>query len=160
MNIWRRLPRTGIYLAAAAVMFLALFSCKLPEVPPGTVQVTRVIDGDTIEIAGGERVRYIGIDTPELSPEEPFAAEAKAANRELVEGKMIRLEMDTSEADRYGRLLRYVWVDDLMINLELVRRGLAEAKEYPPDTRYQGLLEAAEIEARLAGRGMWGEGEK
>jgi len=157
MSNWRRLFRTGVFLAAAAVLCLSLFSCKLPEAPPSTVQVIRIIDGDTIEIAGGERVRYIGIDTPELSPEEPYAGEAKAANRELVEGKMIRLEMDTSEADRYGRLLRYVWVDEVMVNLELVRRGLAEAKEYPPDIRYQDLLEAAEIEARLAGRGMWGD---
>jgi micrococcal nuclease len=106
-------------------------------------------------LAGGQRVRYIGMDTPEMSPLEPFAREATQANRDLVEGKTVRLEKDVSDTDRYGRLLRYVWVDSTMVNLELVRRGLARAHAYPPDTRYQLLLEAAEIEARLKGLGMW-----
>jgi micrococcal nuclease len=115
--------------------------------------VTEVIDGDTITIAGGDRVRYIGIDTPEK--DEPFYLEAWQANHELVEGKAVRLERDVSETDKYGRLLRYVWVDGTMVNAELVRRGLAEAKAYPPDTKYQSYLEQAEAEARQAGRGMW-----
>jgi len=157
MKKWRRLSAAGIYLAAAAFLLLPLASCKIPEASPGTARVSRVIDGDTIELASGEHVRYIGIDTPELSPLEPYGREAKEANRELVEGKMVRLEIDTSETDRYDRLLRYVWIDDKMANLELVRLGLAEAKAYPPDTRYQVILEAAETEAKLAGRGMWGE---
>jgi micrococcal nuclease len=115
-----------------------------------------VIDGDTVIIAGGERVRYIGIDTPEMgSNPEAFAREATDANRALVEGKAVRLERDVSETDRYGRLLRYVWVGGTMVNVELVRRGLAEAKAYPPDTRYQPLLDAAQFEARVAGRRMW-----
>jgi micrococcal nuclease len=124
-----------------------------PTRDPGSV--SRIVDGDTIVLASGQRVRYIGIDTPELSPLEPFAREATQANRALVEGKTLRLEKDVSETDRYGRLLRYVWVDSTMINLELVRLGLAEAHAYPPDTRYQLLFEAAEVEARLKGLGMW-----
>jgi micrococcal nuclease len=163
MNNWRRLSRAGLYLAAAAALFFPLFGCDAPATSPVTARVARVIDGDTIVLAGGEHVRYIGIDAPETDPQEPLAGEATTVNRDLVEGKIVRLEVDTSETDRYGRLLRYVWVDDVMVNLELVRRGLAEAKAYPPDTRYQALLEAAETEARQAGRGMWGEegdGEK
>jgi micrococcal nuclease len=118
--------------------------------------VTEVIDGDTITIAGGDRVRYIGIDTPEIHPQvEAFGREAWQANRELVEGKAVRLERDVSETDKYDRLLRYVWVDGTMVNAELVRRGLAEAKAYPPDTKYRSFLEQAEAEARQAGRGMW-----
>jgi micrococcal nuclease len=118
--------------------------------------VIEVIDGDTIAIAGGDRVRYIGIDTPEIHPQvEAFGLEAWQANRELVEGKTIRLERDVSETDKYGRLLRYIWVDGTMVNAELVRRGLAQAKAYPPDTRYQIYLEQVEAEARQAGRGMW-----
>ena len=115
-----------------------------------------MIDGDTIIIEGGYRVRYIGIDTPEIHPDlEAFGIEAWQANRQLVEGKKLRLERDVSETDKYGRLLRYVWVDDILVNAELVRAGLARAKAYPPDTKYQYHLEQMEAEARKAGRGMW-----
>jgi len=119
--------------------------------------VIQVIDGDTIIIDGGYRVRYIGIDTPEIYPEtEAFGIEAWQANCELVEGKEVRLEKDVSETDKYGRLLRYVYVDDdVLVNAELVKQGLAQAKAYPPDTKYQDYLEEVEAEARGAGRGMW-----
>jgi micrococcal nuclease len=141
------------------VFVLGAVGCALPfatATAADTLRVTRVIDGDTIVISTGQHVRYIGMDTPEMSPTpEPFAKAATEANRQLVEGKSVRLEKDISETDRYGRLLRYVWVDGTMVNQELVRRGLARAKAYPPDTRYQLLLEAAEAEARLGGRGIW-----
>jgi micrococcal nuclease len=127
----------------------------IPVSAPSADRVSRIVDGDTVVLSTGERVRYIGMDTPEMNPLEPFAKEATEANRQLVEGKTVRLEKDISETDRYGRLLRYVWVDNTMVNLELVRRGLAEAQAYPPDVRYQALLEAAQVEAKLAGRGMW-----
>jgi len=125
--------------------------------PPDTVAVIKVIDGDTIVIEGGYRVRYIGIDTPEIRPrEEAYAIEAWQVNRRLVEGKRVRLEEDVSETDRYSRLLRYVYVDGVFVNAELVRMGLARARSYPPDTKYQSLLEKMEEEARRAGRGIWG----
>jgi len=125
--------------------------------PPDTVAVIKVIDGDTIVIEGGYRVRYIGIDTPEIRPlEEAYAIEAWQANRQMVEGKRVRLEKDVSETDRYDRLLRYVYVEDVFVNAELVRVGLARVISYPPDTRYQSLLEEVEEEARRAGRGIWG----
>lgn len=115
-----------------------------------------MIDGDTIIVEGGYRVRYIGIDTPETYPGvEAFGIEAWQANRSLVEGKEVRLESDVSETDKYGRLLRYVYVDDVFVNAELVKLGLARAKAYPPDTRYQGYLAEMEVEAKDAGRGMW-----
>ena len=79
--------------------------------------VVRVIDGDTIEISGGARVRYIGIDTPEVYPElEYYGAEAREKNAEMVEGKIVVLEKDVSDRDRYGRLLRYVYVDGTFVN--------------------------------------------
>jgi micrococcal nuclease len=135
------------------ILFLLFTGCASP---PQTVEVTRVIDGDTIVIEGGYRVRYIGIDTPEIYPEvEAFGIEAWQVNRQLVEGKEVRLERDISEVDKYGRLLRYVYVDDIFVNAELVRLGLAEAKAYPPDIKYQDYLEQMEREAKLAGRGMW-----
>ena len=101
-------------------------------------------------------MRYIGIDAPEIYPKlEAFGMEAWQTNRRLVEGKEVRLEQDISETDKYGRLLRYVWVDDILVEAELVRQGLARAKAYPPDTKYQDYLEELEQQARLEGRGMW-----
>ena len=141
------------WLLVVALLLLSLCGCRSPA---DTARVTQVIDGDTITIADGSLVRYIGIDTPEVYPElEAFGMEAWQANRKLVEGKEVRLERDVTETDKYGRLLRYVYVDDTFVNAELVRLGLAEARAYPPDTRYQNLLAQREEGARQAGRGMW-----
>ena len=120
-------------------------------------QVQLVVDGDTIEVMmGGERhtVRYIGMDAPEQQGER-MGPEASVANRALVEGKTVYLEKDHSEADKYGRLLRYVFVGDVFVNAELVRQGLARAQAYPPDLKYQEQLAQLDQEARQAGRGMW-----
>ena len=142
-----------IWLSAIILSSLLLSGCISP---PETAKVIQVIDGDTITIEGNYRVRYIGIDTPEVYPEvEEYGIEAWEANRRLVEGKEVRLERDVTEKDKYGRLLRYVYVGDVFVNAELVRQGLAEAKAYPPDTKYQDYLEELEAEARLASRGMW-----
>lgn len=149
------------YLSATLILLLLIsaIGCATPAIP----QVTRVIDGDTIEvdIAGTiYKVRYIGIDTPELNDKRPeFCALAQKAtryNRQLVAGKTVRLEKDVSETDRYGRLLRYVYVGDIFINAELVRQGLAWVKVYEPDTKYQDYLEEMEAEAKQDGFGIWG----
>ncbi len=140
-------------LAVLLSLAVSLAGCRPAT---DTVLVIDVIDGDTITIEGGQRVRYIGIDTPETGPPaEPFAIEAWQANRALVEGRRVRLERDVSEVDRYGRLLRYVYVDGIFVNEELVSRGLARAKAYPPDTRHQDQLKRAEAAARGAGLGIW-----
>lgn len=121
-----------------------------------TAQVVRVIDGDTIEVeieGQAYRVRYIGINTPER--DEFFYQEATKANAQLVAGQTVVLEKDVSETDRYGRLLRYVWVGETMINAELVRRGYAQVATYPPDVKYQELFLELEREARKASRGLW-----
>lgn len=124
------------------------------------VLVTRVVDGDTIEIEGGQKVRYIGIDTPEtVDPRKGvqcFGKEAAAKNRELVEGKRVRLEKDVSETDKYSRLLRYVYVGDSFVNEILVKEGYAFSSTYPPDVKNQYLFTKAEKEAREASRGLWG----
>ena len=144
-------------LALFLVVAVLLLSCA-PVTTESQVKVVRVIDGDTIEIAGGAHVRYIGMDTPEIYSEvEFYGLEAKAKNIELVEGKLVTLEKDVSETDKYGRLLRYVYVDGVFVNGELVRLGYAEAVSYPPDTRYQWQLEQLEKEAKAAKRGIWGE---
>lgn len=115
------------------------------------------MDGDTIEVSvDGKQytLRYIGLDAPEAQGER-MGAEAGAANRALVEGKTVYLERDQSEADKYGRLLRYVFVGEVFVNAELVRQGLARAQAYPPDLKYQEQLDRLDQEARQAGRGMW-----
>jgi micrococcal nuclease len=124
--------------------------------------VVNVIDGDTIEVSiEGQtyKVRYIGIDTPETKhpdkPVESFGPEAAAQNEELVGGKVVELEKDVSETDKYGRLLRYVYVDGLMVNAELVRLGFAQVSTYPPDVKYQDLFLRLQQEAREANRGLW-----
>lgn len=122
-------------------------------------KVTRIIDGDTIKIEGGQAVRYIGIDTPEtVHPQkavECFGREASAKNKELVEGKSVQLEKDISETDKYGRLLRYVYVDGVFVNELLVKEGFAHASSYPPDIKYQDFLNKAQEEARSQNRGLW-----
>ena len=143
------------WLLVIIVLVLLLCSCQSP---PTTVKVIKVIDGDTITIEGGYRVRYIGIDTPEIHPHpEPYGIEAWQANLRLVEDKRVRLERDVSETDKYGRLLRYVYVDNVFVNAELVKQGLAWAIPYEPDTKHQGTLEKAEAEARQDEIGIWQE---
>jgi len=120
-------------------------------------ECTRVIDGDTIELADGERVRYIGMDTPEMRPVEAWAKAATEANRELVEGQSVIIVPDVELRDRYGRMLAYVYVDSIFVNAELVRRGLAQVATYPPNVRYQDYFLKLQREAREARRGLWSD---
>lgn len=126
----------------------------------GLVLVTRVVDGDTIEIEGGQKIRYIGIDTPEtVHPNkvvECFGVEASNYNKSLVDGKRVRLEKDITDIDRYGRLLRYVYVDDVFVNLKMVQDGYAKSYTYPPDVKHQDLFLAANREAMTTNKGLWG----
>jgi micrococcal nuclease len=124
--------------------------------------VVRVVDGDTIHVRLGgrvEKVRYIGVNTPELHHprlgEQPGGREARDVNRGLVDGRSVRLELDVQERDRYGRLLAYVWVGDRMVNAELVREGYAQVMTVPPNVRYQQLFLRLQRAAREAGRGLW-----
>jgi micrococcal nuclease len=123
------------------------------------VRVTRVIDGDTFVVAGDERVRLIGVDTPETrrpgSPVECFGRRASAMTRRLVEGRRVRLELDVEPRDRYGRLLAYVRRSDgLFVNAELVRRGYATPLTVPPNVRHAARFTRLAREARRAGRGL------
>ena len=114
-------------------------------------QVIAVVDGDTIKVllAGTKlKLRYIGIDTPEMSAADGTAA--RAQNIALVSGRTVRLEQDVSATDPYGRLLRYVWVGDLLVNAELVRLGFAREVAYPPDTKNQARFAALQTEAQAA----------
>lgn len=135
----------------------------------GLEEVVRVIDGDTIEIKGGVKIRYIGINTPEsVAPGkkvECFAKEAAQKNKELVLGKKVFLEKDVSETDKYGRLLRYVYVvgdnsaesdeKSLFINDYLVKYGYAQVSTYPPDVRYQDKFLESQRYAAENRLGLW-----
>ena len=114
----------------------------------------RVIDGDTIEMADGARVRYIGMDAPER--DDPFYQEATNYNRRLVEGQRVQLLRDESDEDRFGRLLRYVLAGDILVNAELVREGYAKAKRYPPDEKFAACFDDFMQEAKENRRGLWG----
>lgn len=98
----------------------------------------------------------LGIGLVSCQPSSKVAQEASARNKQLVEGKVVELEKDMSEADRYGRLFRYVYVDGQMVNELLVREGYAQVSTYPPDVRYVDLFRAAQQEAQTANRGLWG----
>lgn len=140
-------------------------SAPAPTPPAGAEQatVTRVVDGDTIDVRRADgsiaRVRYIGINTPETvdprRPVECFGKEAGRRNTELVAGKTVLLEKDVSETDRYDRLLRYVWADGQQVNAVLVGEGYAQVVTYPPDMRYVDWFLQVEREARESGRGLW-----
>lgn len=120
--------------------------------------VSRVIDGDTIELNTGQRVRYIGIDTPEITKgkNECFGQEAKLFNQELVLNKQVVLTKDISETDRYGRLLRYVYIDGQFINEELVKKGYATSATFPPDVKYSSYFNQLQSQARALNLGLWG----
>lgn len=121
--------------------------------------VARIVDGDTLELSDGRKLRYIGIDTPETKHPrlgvECFGKEAAARNGELVLNREVGLEKDVSEVDRYGRLLRYVWLDGRMVNEQLVAEGFAQAVSFPPDIKYQDQLRVAEAQARDSKIGLW-----
>jgi micrococcal nuclease len=153
-------------LARAAALLLVLVAATTAAQPAGgpllPAVVIGVVDGDTIRVRINgrvEKVRYIGVNTPEVHHpsrgEEPGGQEATAVNTSLVAGRPVRLELDVQVRDRYGRLLAYVWVDDVMVNAELVRRGYAQVMTIPPNVRYQELLLKLQREAREAGRGLW-----
>ena len=119
----------------------------------------RVIDGDTIELDGGERVRLIGVDTPEtVDPRRPvqyFGKEASAFTRRMVEGKDVRIAQDQESRDQYGRTLAYVYLPDgTFLNAEIIRQGYGHAYTRFP-YRYQRQFVQLEREARENGRGLW-----
>jgi len=125
-------------------------------------RVVSIVDGDTIKVRIGDRtetVRYIGMNAPELhhptKGEEPGGREAAEANRKLVEGQTVRLELDVQERDRYGRLLAYVYFGDMMLNAELVAQGYAQVMTIPPNVRHQELFLKLQREARLLQIGLW-----
>lgn len=164
----RRLPSLVILLLAVAAGLLA-GTDRLPGLGGGggderTARVVRVVDGDTIavELDGRqEKVRYIGVDTPETkkpgTPVECFGKKASAENERLVDGETVRLEADVEPRDRYGRMLAYVHRarDGAFVNAALVRGGYAQALTIAPNVRHADEFAALARTARRKGRGLW-----
>jgi micrococcal nuclease len=152
-----------VQMIRAMVMLAAimLISCQpLSEVPVNSTDeqylVTKVVDGDTIELQNGRRVRLICVDTPEKG--KPFFKEATNFTRDLVLNKVVTLEKDVSETDRYGRLLRYVYVGNISVNYELVANGMAMVYRYPPDVEHCDEYQEAAKFAAEHGVGLWDNG--
>ena len=122
---------------------------------PTTEKVKRVIDGDTIELANGQIVRFVGVNAPNNG--EPFEEEATEANAKLVSGKAVTLEYDTYTSDRFGRVLAYPLVDGKNVVVELARLGMVKVTIYEDrrKLKYQDELLAAQQEAKLKKSGMW-----
>lgn len=171
MNNTKLLVAFSIFIVIVGLGFLFLGLHKTnsnliqKEATSSGILVTKVLDGDTIEIEGGQRVRYLGIDTPEtVDPKRPvgcFGKEASNKNKELVEGKKVILESDIEDQDKYGRLLRYVYLplekgEMLFVQDDLIREGFGKLLIIPPDNKYEDRLRQAQNEARENLRGLWG----
>lgn len=129
------------------------------------IKVIEVIDGDTVRLANGKLLRYIGIDTPELtirknktfySDPQPFSQQAKEFNEKLVENKFITIEFDVEKFDRYGRILGYCFVGDTFVNAKLLEEGFAVLYTYPSNVKYADLFLGLQKQARRQKRGLWG----
>jgi len=150
-----------LQLAAAAALGVLCSGCGSEAgIPcgPGSARVARVIDGDTIELEGGEKVRYLMVDSPEITGghEECYGEEARALNEQLVGGKQVTLTYDEECTDRFGRLLSYVAINEREINTLLVERGYACVLYVPPSgAARREEFEALEFEARSLKRGLW-----
>ena len=165
----RRFPRQRKSLWAVVAIILIMVAMRLLEQPSldlgrepvaAEVQVLRVVDGDTLLVEGNQRVRMLGIDTPETKhptlPPEPFGAEATEFTEHVVTGHTIRLEFDIERYDDYGRILAFVFVDGMMLNEQLVAAGLATAEpQYSFRSDYKKRLIAAEKNAKAQHLGIW-----
>lgn len=128
--------------------------------------VSRVVDGDTIELENGKTVRFVGMDTPEtVDPRRPvgcFGKEASNETKNLLTGKIVILQKDTSDTDKYGRLMRLIYLplqngEILFVNDYLVREGFARVKTYRPDVRFESRFSEAENQAKAQKKGLWGK---
>jgi micrococcal nuclease len=154
-----RKPKT-LFISLLLAVVLASHCGQGPQAPPQKAQVIQVIDGDTLVLAGGARVRLLGIDAPEMErearPAEFLAHKAKAYLAQLTQGKEVRLEYDQLRYDHYGRLLAYVFLpDNTLVNAALLRQGLARVYVHPPNVLHRDALLAAQAEAMDARRGLW-----
>ncbi len=156
----------------AIILSLILTSCA--QANYADILVTKVFDGDTLRIAGGEKVRLLGIDAPEMYESDKLYRDARRTGedirtimalgrksyqftRQLAEGKKVRLEFDVQQRDKYGRLLAHVFISDtqLFLNAEILKQGYAEVMIIPPNVKYADYFQGLYQEARENKRGLW-----
>jgi micrococcal nuclease len=181
----KRIPKELklFHLAAVIIASLIYLGVKVfvhgPAVPANGADlssVRRVVDGDTLTLSNGEKVRLLGIDTPELHHSEKLVRDARRSGRDiatiqklgkraadftasLVEGKEVRLEFDVRKRDKYGRLLAYVYLKDgTFVNERIVEEGYAQVMTIPPNVRYASHFLALQMKARKEGKGLWADG--
>lgn len=156
-----RCRRSGLRgILALALLAAWVGGCTRETGPAIQATVQQVIDGDTVVLDDGRKVRYVGIDTPELGkidhPPEFLAEAARGENSRLTLHQPVRLEFDAERYDQYGRTLAYVFLaDGRLVNAELVRAGLARVYIIPPNVKYQQLLVEEQRQALAARRGLW-----
>ena len=158
----RRTPFVLIFIALLTLTAATAGVISFVRSDEGSA-VKKVFDGDSILLSDGREIRYIGIDAPETGgnrPAEYGGAEAADANENLIDSEEVSLEFDAEPTDSYGRTLAYVYVGEDMVNLTLVRSGVALAVPYPPNLRHWKDLEAAMDEARRAKRGLWADPDR
>ncbi len=139
-----------VFLISSAGVYTGYFVLSGNE---KTYLVSQVLDGDTVQLDDGEKVRLLGINTPEKS--EYYYQQAKDRLKELVEGKKVRLESVSEDKDKYDRLLRYIFTDNTLVNLQLVKEGYATVYMIQPDEKYYLELKEAEDEAKDKQIGLW-----
>ena len=163
-----RIRGKGALLAPLFVCLLLLAGCtaradcRLPENAGRPVTVAEVIDGDTIRLANGHHVRFIGLNTPERAradrPAQPLAEEATDMLRRLLAGESLRLVVGQDPTDHYGRLLAHPFLaDGSNVTARLLEAGLGFQVVFPPNLRFVDCYRRAEARARAAGRGVWRE---
>lgn len=149
MRIRLRIPIAIVVILVAVATLVSHFQQPYTE----SRIVTRIVDGDTIVVEGGDRVRLLDIDTPEKG--QSCYTEAKDRLAELIDGKEVILEKGKEDKDVYGRLLRYIFINDTLINLQMVREGLANLYFYYKDTPYYSYFIEAEQAAKSENLCVW-----
>ena len=141
------------------IIAIVLSGCYESDYSNYNFKVVYIYDGDTVKLSNGEKVRYIGIDTPEMNynnpPAEYFAQEAKEYNAKLVLGKKVKLEFDVVKRDKYGRLLAYVYIDGKHISQDMIERGFAKVLMFPPNLKFADYFLTLQNLAKEEKRGIW-----
>ena len=165
--------KNAVTFCASLILSHFLSPLSFADTPPAVFHVARVFDGDTLDVDQDRRVHLLGIDCPEAvykgklyqdAKKEGISIyammargkKAKIFTRGLVQDKIVRLEFDAQQKDKYGNLLAYVFLEDgTFVNAELIRVGYAEARDYPPNTKYHEFFLKLEEEAKANHLGFW-----
>lgn len=177
MRITKELKLIQLVVLSVAVLFYAglkfLPATAKPIAKNETAFVARVVDGDTLKLSDGRKVRLIGVDTPELHYSEKLVRDSRRTNkdmkeiqamgkkaadftRRLCEGKAVKVETDIRKTDRYGRTLAYIYLEDgTFVNARIVEEGYGQVLTIPPDVKYADLFIKLQRVARDGRRGLW-----